>query len=704
VDAPRTYRYLNREGRWLDFHWVGLELLGDGALELDSLPLLDVEVPPGVAELPSPSGPSGVAAAHGFVFFTDPSTHALWLVDDCDATVRAAPCLTGPGDGPDQLQAPRSLLYHPGRDALLVADSGNARVQVFALPDIRLTESWDAAGRLVEPVSLAGDSAGNVYVADARARVVRKLDVLGQEIADFADTVASYRDLVPAEVAAVEIEGADRVYVLDADTARVHVLDVDGRRHDRWETSLAQPMGLAAVGRNVYLGDNATRRLVVFAHDGRRIGVAYGYAGPIGAVAADRRGGLLAHPGGQTAPLRLSLSGAFGTRGVLWGGPFANPSDGSDPRHRIRARFTAPDANAHHQLFVHTQRAGGTRPPVHPHAAEPFGDPRWRAVAPDAIETLVQGAFDDEVWVGLVLTGEGRSSSRLEQIRIDFDYETLLQHLPALYERDEDSADLLARWLTLYESMFDYTQAGIDRLPLLFDPAAAPRDWLSWLARWLALELPEAWDDDRRRRAIAEAFARAGRRGTVDGLRSAIGSEAGVDVLIEEPIVQTGWWALADEGAPPAQAALSVLGVGTVLAAGEAQGAVAGTTAVLDGSFLSPQDEYARPLFAEVAHRFTIRLYRGQKYSDIAAATVRELLERERPAHTTYHLCVVEPRMRVGVQARVGVDAVVAGPVDPTRLDDKGTTEVVLGGPFPGRLGVTSSVGVVRLTDSVTDR
>ena len=36
------------------------------------------------------------------------------------------------------------------------------------------------------------------------------------------------------------------------------------------------------------------------------------------------------------------------------------------------------------------------------------------------------------------------------------------------------------------------------------------------------------------------------------------------------------------------------------------------------------------------------------------------MIEREKPAHTAYHLCVIEPRMRVGSQARIGVDAIIA--------------------------------------------
>jgi len=134
-----------------------------------------------------------------------------------------------------------------------------------------------------------------------------------------------------------------------------------------------------------------------------------------------------------------------------------------------------------------------------------------------------------------------------------------------------------------------------------------------------------------------------------------------------------------------------------MLAAAEPQGAVAGTTAVLEGAFLAPQADYAAPLFREVADRFTVRVYRGATYSDASLAAVRAVLDRERPAHTAYHLCVVEPCMRVGYQARVGVDAVLGGESSPGRLGDTGG--LVLAGDPAGRLGRTTEVGRTHLTD-----
>jgi phage tail-like protein len=704
MEPPVRYRYCNREGRWLDFAYDGLELHPDGTLRLHSLPLLDGDPPAWLAALPEPDGPSGVAVVGSDLYFTVPSGHSLRVVAGCDDCDQPAPCLDGPGDGPDSLRSPRGLLYHRRRNALLVADSGNGRIQVLALPDLRLSETWHADGRLVEPVSLSADSGSNVYVADPGARAVQKIDLSGQVVPEFAEHVAADGMLAPAEVAVGEVDGTESVFVLDSHTGRVHVFDLDGNGGSVLETGIERPMGVVVVAGEIYVGDNASRRLVVFAPDGSRVGLAYGYAGPVAAVAEDGREGLLVHAGSISAPVLLSRTGAFRTRGVLWGGPFVNPSDRSNPQHLVRTIVRSIGTDSHLRLYVGTQPSGGSAPPVDTSVAEPFTDPRWHAIAPDAPETLISGSVGDEVWLGLLFTGEGRGSSILEQIRVDFAYQTLLQYLPALYARDAASADLLARWLTLFDSVFGRTQNAIDGLRLLFDPSAVPADALPWLAAWLALELPGAWDEPRRRHAIEAAFAEDARRGTAEGLRRSIRDETGAEVLIEEPIVQTSWWALADDRSSDVETALSVLGVGTVLAAAEPQGAVAGSTAVLDGSYLSPQAEYARPLFDEVAHRFTVRVYRGARYSDEVASAVRVFLDRERPAHTAYHVCVVEPMFRVGVQARVGVDAIVAGPVAPTVLDDAGAAAVVLGGDPAGKVGISSSVGQFELTETSTER
>jgi hypothetical protein len=203
------------------------------------------------------------------------------------------------------------------------------------------------------------------------------------------------------------------------------------------------------------------------------------------------------------------------------------------------------------------------------------------------------------------------------------------------------------------------------------------------------------------RACIATAFERYGRRGTALGIRESLLKLTGVQAVIEEPILNASLWVLPrddncretvdDCGFQPSQES-SVLGWTTMLAPAEAQGAVVGTTAILDQSHLITNEEIGWPLFEDVAHQFSVRVYRRQIDCDKTEAAVRSVLERERPAHTDYHLCVIEPRMRLGFQSTLGIDTVVAG-VAPTPLGE-GDGEMILGGEPPGHVGRESRVGI----------
>ena len=707
MDETSTFRYLNSANRWLHFRLHGLEVDLEGTLRLASLPLVRA-LPPELRLLPPPGGLAGVAAVDGGdVFWTDPSTHQLLAVDGCDGAERVVACPTRPGNGPDELDTPRGLLHHRRRGLLLVADSGNHVIKAYTLPTPQLVEIWGRPGsdpgEFDRPCSLAGDRAGTVYVADVGNRRVQRLDRFGRVMPGFWDELDASGGRTPVEVAVGEVARATAVFILDAD-GRVDVLDTDGHALSRWDSALAKPTGLAAAGATVYLGDNAGGRLHVFGHDGVPVGTAYGWTGPVAAVALEERGDLLLHAGGTGRPLRLARRGGYRSNGLMWGGPFRNPNVEREQSHLMRATVAPLESQAHLQLFV-CELPDGVAPPVDPDADDPFADACWRRlpIAPDATETLLPGQPLHDVWIGARFSGAGRTSPALSQLRLDFGHESYLRYLPELYRQDPLGREFLARWLTQFESAFDGVHAEIEGLATLFDPAAADARFLPWLAGWLAAELPDSWDEARKRRTIAAAFASFAGRGTARGLVASLRAWAGIYSVVEEPIAQTNWWALPGEGCADPEARMSVLGSSTVLAAGEPQGAVAGTSAVVDGSWLSAQDEYATALFTDVAHQFTVRVYQGGGYSEAAVAAARAVLEREAPAHTSYHLCVVEPRMRVGAQARLGIDAVVAGPEARTALVAAKAGGLVLGGETASHLGDDSAVGRIHLTDTPAD-
>ena len=156
-----------------------------------------------------------------------------------------------------------------------------------------------------------------------------------------------------------------------------------------------------------------------------------------------------------------------------------------------------------------------------------------------------------------------------------------------------------------------------------------------------------------------------------------------------------GWWSLPSAGDAPPDTENSILGFSTCLVPAEAEGAVVGTTAIADGSYLITQAELGAPLFMDTAHRFSVQMYRGAHYSQAKREEVAAIVDREKPAHTICHVCVIEPRLSIGIQAMIGVDAVVAGRETPTALDQQAASGQGwrLGGEPPGRIGQSSQLG-----------
>jgi phage tail-like protein len=682
------FRYLNRERRWADFEWQGLERRPDGALELTALPLLLDEVPAEVAAARPPAAPAGLAVGRdGTIYFSDPDRGRVWRRDACSGTTTVLGCLHGLG-------TPRGLVAPRHRTSLVVVDAAHHRLISFDPDTGQALDAWgrpDPAappGRFDTPWTAAADEAGNLWVVDHGNRRVQKFRPSGDVEPEFWEAMgASGMVTQPIDVAVCAADdGTVLVHVLDAASRRVVVFDADGRPVGAagapGEWPLGKPMGLAAAPGAVWVGDNARRRVLAFTRrDGglRFAGEAVGWEGPVAALAAGPDDTLLVYAGGGVPPFSLAARAGHRAAGALWSRAIS-PRDDAVAWHRLRADVEPLADGAHVELFVHVSD-DPAEPPRDPGAPDPFPSPPWRRLDADVTDCFVGGPPARHLWVAARLTGDGRTSPVLAQMRVEFDRRSALENLPAIY-RSAARSDFLLRFLALFESFFDEVETRLGEFPAVLDPAAVPAAALGWLAGWLGLVLDEEQDEAARRRAVAGAFAAHARRGTVAGLREALRVEAGVRATVEEPILHAAWWALP--GGPED----SVLGFTTMLASAEAQGAVLGTTAVLDRSHLIAGEDFGAPLFEDVAHRLTVQVHRAELDRAGARAALRDVVEREKPAHTAWHLCVVEPRMRVGFQARIGVDTVVAGPAQPTALGDEDAgTDVVLGGAPSPRIG-----------------
>jgi phage tail-like protein len=679
-----AYRYLNRDGKWLDFKLHGVELQPDGSLKLAAVPQLAGDSLD-LTKVPEPANPAGmVVDRYGVVYYTVPGDDSLYKSDPCAGGVEPVPCIN--------LSAPSGLAVHSQRNALMICNSGSKQVLVYDLAEWQLLET---RGGFTLPVAITVDEAGNSYVVDGGANTVAKYTPAGDPDRRFnANIVAANLMQQPTAVA---VQGG-RLFVLDTALLDVLVFDESGTpvpgQDVLWE-ELERPCGLAVTSDSVYVGDNSRRRVLRYtnADPFDFAGEAEGFQGPVAALAIGRNGPLLVNTGQAIAPLVLTAGAGYRRDGFIWSGPI---SGGPIPVawHSLHAEFEMA-AGAHVQFFAFT---AGQPPKVDPAAADPFAG--WVHAPADRADFYLGGNPSASLWVGARLRGDSTQSPVLRQMKARFNQKTYLLYLPSIYRDPSPAGDFLPRLLALFESFNAANEDAIERLPELFDPAAIPESYLPWLATWMAIDFDHRWDVAMQRQAIASAYASFAKRGTVAGLRDVVKFETGSSIEIEEPIQSASWWILppaADPCGPqaapqPDNSCGSILGVSTRLGQSAAAGAVIGSTAVMDRSRIIAPEDVGMPLFDELAHRFVVRLPAGTG-ADVAAVVAR-VLDREKPAHVSYHICSFETGMRVGFQARVGIDTIVADPAPIGHLDETSWDQGVrLGGPPQPRIGVYSRIG-----------
>jgi phage tail-like protein len=350
----------------------------------------------------------------------------------------------------------------------------------------------------------------------------------------------------------------------------------------------------------------------------------------------------------------LKKSGtSFALAGSFLAGPF-QVSDRPTSWFHVQATLSAGTAlvNSHAQFYTFVGPAASA--PWNPLSSTPFADPRWKAAPRDALDFAITNAPDLVLYIGGFFRGNGSETPQLDQLRVDYGRDTYARFLPPVYRKQANAADFLDRFLGMDQSVLSGIEQEIEDLPLLFDPKAAPASdppsWLGWLSGWLTFILDEHWAVADARANLAGAFSLYQKRGTIEGLRAYLKMYTGVNALIEEPARNARIWTLGDP---------NLLGFSTMLAPGPLQGAVLNTTATVDQSHITTGETLGAELYEDVAHRFCVSVYCAELTSTDTLSKVQQVLDREKPAHTTYDLCVIEPAMRVGAQARVGIDAIV---------------------------------------------
>jgi phage tail-like protein len=660
----------------------------DGSLWLSpklgsARPLVDAAGTFGGLELPT-----GIAAdGAGSIYLLDAASGKIKRFDPCECRFDEIPCVGGIGPRPRQFQNAHGMAIAGGN--LFVCDTGNHRVQVFALKGVTLRALWPspAAAKLAQPwqpYSMVFDACGRAFVSDFANGVIHRFAQGGRWQIQFG------RLTQPTHLA-VSCDG--RVYVVQSGNPDVAIFDLDGKELGTvtWADRIAA--GFCSTGiatdsaGNLYLAERCT------VHRFRRCNEEGGVhstgstslLSDASTIAFDLHGNLLVLSPTQKKVLQLPPV-AFEKEGIYW----SQPLDSELYRcqwHSITLEGEIPPGS---RVGVETFTA---ETPIDLLDLKNLSATAWNTqqrvtalTAGGAWDCLITSESGRFLYLRLSFRGNGMVSPRLDRIKVSFPRISLRRYLPAVFGENAVSASFTDRLLAIFDTGFRGVEQKLDSFAHYLDPMSTPAvrdrrtqsDFLTWLASWMGVILERSWDERRRRLFLRNAYLFHQLRGTLEGMRRQL-------------LLYLGWTSmpprLGEKQCPrcaPPVLILEHFKLRRWLFVGEArlgeqsmlwgQRIVNRTqldqTAQVGGTQLIATDDPLRDPFHVYAHKFSVFIPAACARDDERRAVVDRLINLAKPAHTIHQLELVAPRFRIGVQSTIGLDSVVGRYPHGFKLDD----------------------------------
>jgi phage tail-like protein len=636
------------------------------------------------------------------VYILDANTCKVKRFDRCLEQFVTLPCIGGIGHEPRELCSPHGMAISR-RDDLYLADTGNYRVQVFSVKGLALRAIWGpllvkqtvtqtATSVTVEPAvptivwpTTGSDCGPQVtyppqtwqpwdiaiantnwsYVTDYANGLIHVFDAAGCWRKAFTGAGPSQPQLVKPTRLAIDSEG--RIYVLQDGQSYVVVLDPQGNYLGQVTSPDAIqgrfcPVAVAVdINGNLCLSDCMTRQVYFYQPNGDGGWCGFHCCGCVDSFAASLVFDLSGNPivaGGGTSVCQLVPQSSYPIEGEYY-------SEALDSKtyqciwHRVVLRAKIP-SGCTVRVDTFTAESAKTIDEV---LALP--ESRWSTgqsdVNPDSCDwdCLILSPPGRYLWLKITLGGEGVSTPCIEKIKVYYPRASSLQYLPSVYKEDPVSGDFLARFLSIFDTMRDQTSFLISWIARYFDPKATPAnrrnqggtDFLSWLASWLGLSLESNWPVEKRRKLVEQAYRLFALRGTPQGLKLQIELYAGVKPQILEMFRLRRWLVVNN----------ATLGDCSALFGTQVmQRLEVGVNSTIGGFQLIDYGNPSLDFFNAYAYQFLVVVPRWPGATASDEQTLLQIIEMAKPAHTIGTLQWAEPRMRVGLQAFIGVDTVIA--------------------------------------------
>lgn len=233
----------------------------------------------------------------------------------------------------------------------------------------------------------------------------------------------------------------------------------------------------------------------------------------------------------------------------------------------------------------------------------------------DATLYGLQGRY---LWFCLLFLRYGEEGPRVRSLKLEFPRIAFVDYLPQVYRGKESVNSFLTRFLSIFQSLYVDLEEDIDLAPIRFDPAAAPAEFLHWLAEGLALSDSFLWSEEQLRKLLSRAAYLYRWKGTKAALQEVVELYTG-----RKPWVVEQW--------------------------------------ETEGCELYQRDrETLRRLFGDNGCCFTLLLPPGE-YDAEGCARLLKIVEQFKPVDAAGTLVILEDAIRLGRHCYLGINTRLSG-------------------------------------------
>lgn len=233
-------------------------------------------------------------------------------------------------------------------------------------------------------------------------------------------------------------------------------------------------------------------------------------------------------------------------------------------------------------------------------------------------DALLYGLKGRYLWVCLILLNYGHQELSVQSLKLEFPRTAFIDYLPQVYRGADSVNSFLARFLSVFQSVYVDLEDHMDLAPVRFDPAAAPPEFLRWLAEGLAVSDSFLWSEEQLRQLLRRVVRLYRWKGTRTALCEVVELYTGHRPWVVEQF----------------EAA--------------------------DCELWQRERETLRPLYGDDGSSFTLLLPPG-KYDGDSCAKLLKIIEQFKPIDALCNLVILEDAIALGRHCYLGVNSRIGG-------------------------------------------